>query len=53
MEWLDNPGSAEGLDLELPQAAEPGDAVGEVRAVHYHTYHTYDTVRYSVTPSAR
>lgn len=30
MQWLDNPDSAEGIDLELAQTAEPGDAVGEV-----------------------
>ncbi len=33
MEWLDNPGSAEVLDLDLPQDAESGDAVGEVRLI--------------------
>jgi len=31
MDWLDNPGSAEGLDLDLPLNAGSGDAVGEVR----------------------
>ena len=30
MEWLDNPSSAEGLDLELAQNAEADAAVGEV-----------------------
>lgn len=30
MQWLDSPDSAEGVDLELAQTAEPGDAVGEV-----------------------
>lgn len=29
MEWLDNPDSAQAVDLELAQDAEPDDAVGE------------------------
>lgn len=38
MQWLDKPDSAEGIDLELAQNAEPGDAVGEVGTLtHYHT----------------
>lgn len=33
MELLDDPDSAEGIDLDLAQDAESGDAVGEVRCL--------------------
>ncbi|CAN0348380.1 unnamed protein product [Pylaiella littoralis] len=42
MEWLDNPESAQAVDLELAQNAEPGDAVGELNTALSQFPNSYD-----------